>query len=163
MTRGASGGKATFLWRAEPGRSQLRASLGKGNLDPGYAPSTSTRVLVTGFNAKTVVALRSSESTAPAGTSVLLTARVAPAKAARSVTLFRFSPRRARWQNVVTRRLSAGKATFRWQLEKGSTRLRAGLGRHDLRIGFAPSFSRQIVVTGIAERSAKTRNRKRQR
>ena len=161
--RPTSNGRATFVWRVEPGRSRLRASLDRRDLQTGFAPSISRQVLVTGSNVETRVTLQASESTAPAGTSAVLTARVAPAAAAKSVTLFRFNPRRARWQDVVVRRLSAGRATFRWEIEKGRTRLRAGLGRHDLRIGFAPSFSRQIVVTGVAEQGAKTRKRKRQR
>lgn len=163
MARPTTDGRATFVWRVEQGRSRLRASLDKRDLQPGFAPSISRQVLVTGSNVETRVTLQASESTAPAGSSVLLTARVAPGAAAKSVTLFRFNPRRGRWQDEMVRRVSAGKATFRWQVEKGSTRLRAGLERQDLRIGFAPSFSRQIVVTGIAERATKTRKRKRQR
>ena len=163
MARPTSDGRATFVWRVEEGRSRLRASLDNRDLQPGFAVSISRQVLVTGSNVETRVTLQASESTAPAGTSAVLTARIAPATAAKSVTLFRFNPRRGRWQDVMVRRVSAGKATFRWQLEKGSTRLRAGLERHDLRTGFAPSFSRQIVVTGTVERDTRTRRRERQR
>lgn len=160
MTRTASDGKAMFLLRVEQGRSLLRAALVKSDLEPGFAPSISRQILVTGFNVKTLVTLRASESSARAGTSVLLTARVVPATAARSVALMRYNSRRARWQKVMVRPVSAGKATFRWPVEQGSSRLRAGLGKQDVRLGFALSFSRQIVVTGIAQPTAKKQKRR---
>ena len=162
MTRAVSSNRVTFLWPVEQGRSLLRASLAKRDLNPGFAPSSSRQILVTGVDVKPLVTLRASKSSAPTGASIVLTARIGPATAAKSVTLLRYNRDRGRWQKVATRAVSRGKAKFLWRVEEGKSLLRASLDKRDLNPGFAPSFSRQIVVTGISQPRTK-KGKRRQR
>ena len=158
--RATAKGMAEFVWRATPGRSLLRAVVAKANLEPGFAPSVSRVVRVLGFNVPTSVTLRPSSTSEPAGTSVVLTARVAPGRAAKSVTLLRYSARRGRWHKELVRPVSSGRASFRWRLDPGATRLRALLDKQDLRIGFASSSSAPVTLVGTTEPRAKKKRTK---
>lgn len=82
---------------------------------------------------------------------VRVTVHIKPLVAADTVHLFRFDATRKHWRAATATpgRLVKGKATFTFELPPGRTLLRGWLVNSDLAKGYASSYSRQIVVTGI--------------
>ena len=156
MTRAVSSNRVTFLWPVEQGRSLLRASLAKRDLNPGFAPSSSRQILVTGVDVKPLVTLRASKSSAPTGTSIVLTARIGPATAAKSVTLLRYNRDRGRWQKVATRAVSRGKAKFLWRVEQGKSLCAPGLTS----VTSTSALRRRSAVRSASPASSQPRTKK---
>jgi hypothetical protein len=96
------------------------------------------------------VSIAVSRRTVPAGTRIVVTARVTPAGAADSADLAAYDPERKRWVVEETRVVQRnGKAVFRPRLDAGGTRLRIMLRRGSTEAGFATAESRIVRVVGL--------------
>jgi hypothetical protein len=85
----------------------------------------------------------------PAGSRVLLRARVLPATASRVVYLYACSSLSGKWRRLANRRLSAtGIASFHVPAAPGLIRLRATVRQHGAAAGYAAATSRTVSVTG---------------
>jgi plastocyanin len=100
-----------------------------------------------------VVTLKASNSKPKPGTTLRLVTHVTPATAAHSVSLFVYVPSRRRWvRSVGPVNVRNGVATFRWKAVPGRTLLRSWLTNADLEPGFAPAFSKSVLVKSPAKR-----------
>jgi plastocyanin len=96
------------------------------------------------------VTIAVSRRTAPAGTKIVVTGRIAPAGAAANVDLAIYDPGRKRWVVIGTQRVKKdGKAVFRPTIEEGATRLRVVLRRGSTQAGFTTAESRIVRVVGL--------------
>jgi plastocyanin len=138
---GSDGAFAATLTLAHGGK--VRASIDGGQLRSApVAVSVAPRLTITVSPHRTRVGRR-----------VHLRARMRPAGAATRVTLYVCSPFSGHWRRVAGTKPSAtGVAVFRWPAVPGSWRLRVGLRRHDLALGYAPGTSARVTVTGTGKK-----------
>jgi hypothetical protein len=118
--------------------ARYRATAASGQLMSGQIP----------ISVAPIVTLKASTSKPKLGATVRLVTHVTPATAAHSVSLFVYLPSRKRWVRAAGPiALRNGAATFRWKALPGRTLLRSWLINSDLEPGFAPAFSRSVLVT----------------
>jgi plastocyanin len=141
LKSGSDGVFAASLTLAHGGK--VRASIDGGQLRSApVAVSVAPRLTI-----------RVSPHRTKVGRRVRLRTQMRPAAAASRVTLYVCSPFSGHWRRVAGAKPSAsGVAVFRWPAVPGSWRLRVGLRRHDLTLGYAPGTSARVTVTGTGKK-----------
>jgi plastocyanin len=95
-----------------------------------------------------VLTVKTTARRTKAGRRITVLGRVTPARAATSMDLERFDPRRRRWFAQAKGRVGrAGRVTFRWTAKKGVSRLRVAVKPLGLTGGWSPTASTFVTVT----------------
>jgi hypothetical protein len=97
---------------------------------------------------KPVLTLKTTARRTKEGHEITLSARIVPATSATALDLERLA-QPGRWQSEVRKRVGAsGRVTFKWKARAGITRLRVAVRPATLRVGWTPSASASLTVTG---------------
>jgi hypothetical protein len=62
----------------------------------------------------------------------------------------RYDAAKQSWRKLDSRSLIDGKATYSWPVLQGRSLVRAWLTKRDVTSGYRESYSKQILITGIA-------------
>jgi hypothetical protein len=100
------------------------------------------------ISVRPVVTVRTTARRTKAGRRITVIGRVTPARAATTMDLERYDPRRRRWFTQAKGRVrSSGGVTFKWTAKKGVSRLRVAVKPLSLGGGWAPAASSFVTVT----------------
>jgi plastocyanin len=102
------------------------------------------------ISVRPILTVRTTARRTKTGRQITVIGRVTPAKAATSLDLERYDPRRRRWFTQAKGRVRAsGGVTFKWKATKGVSRLRVAVKPLSLSGGWAPAASTFVTVTAI--------------